>query len=260
MDKSAQNNTPPSQTPISESGFLLIIERGVSKFPTRPISYGRFLIGAGSNCHLQLGGDMPLLHSIILPEQDHLWIDAVSSVPALMVNGQSLRDGELHRGDVIEIGEFVFCVDYRQPAMQSSAHAVSVPIPATPPSGTERNAKELLDLLEQDLAELNQFADSRHQAAAALQQAATNMREFPQVPWQADQRASVLQMLAQLHDRAKALDQREAALEEHARRLAQSQADLQRQLELLLNRSPKELPTGIAEAMLSKDEDRRKSA
>jgi len=234
------------------AGFRLIIERGVSQFPMRPIIGERFLIGAGSNCQLQLGGEIPLLHSIIIPEGDHLWIDAVSPSPALFVNGQPVRDGELDRGDVIAIGDFVFCVDYRRPHA-----AVEVPEPAADRIHQEigeYSAAELLQLLEKDLADLNQFESVRQQGATAMLQASRQHLDLSAINWQVDSRASLLQILSQLNDRSRALDLREAALAEYAQRLAHSQEELRRQLEALCART---LP---AETIIQDEEELRRSA
>lgn len=100
-----------------QHGYMLVIERGRSRFPHRPIWGERFLIGAGSNCQLQLGGDVPILHSIILQQADGLWIDSVVLEPALLINGKRVREGELHRGDLIEIGTFQFLVETRSEAL-----------------------------------------------------------------------------------------------------------------------------------------------
>lgn len=217
--------------------FQLIIERGVSRFPVRPILGDRYLIGAGSNCHLQLGGDIPLLHSIIIPEEDHLWIDAVSPIPQLIVNGRQLREGPLKQGDVIVIGDFVFCVAQKR----------SVPQPVTPisvvlqPDAASMSAAELVDLLEQDLENLEDFERQQRQSVAALTQASIRSGTPLPIDWCHDPRASLLQLLSELHDRSRALDIREAALMDHASQLASSQEELRRQLELLCpqnNRSP----------------------
>jgi hypothetical protein len=146
----------------SSSGFLLSIERGRTRFPQRPILADRFLIGAGSNCHLQLGGDIPFLHSIIIPEGDHLWIDAVVAEPPLLVNGQAVREAELRRGDVLEIGSFVFSIGY-------SASVAAAPNRPDPQSMT---AVQLLDAIGSEMQRLTQFASDREQAAKTLIDAA----------------------------------------------------------------------------------------
>jgi len=229
MEPSPIHSSSASQA-ARTAGFQLIIERGISQFPMRPILGERFLIGAGSNCQLQLGGEIPLLHSIIIPEGNHLWIDAVSPAPVLFVNGHPMRESELDRGDVIAIGDFVFCVDSRR------SPVVEVPEPASDrirPGTRQYNAAELLQLLEQDLAELNQFEFAQQQGVAAMLQASRQHPDLSAINWQKDSRASLLQILSQINDRSRALDLREAALAEHARRLADSQEELRRQLETL---------------------------
>ena len=154
------------------SRFVLTIERGQTRFRQRPVEGDRFLIGAGSNCHLQLGGDIPILHSIIVPDGDHLWIDAVVPSPALIINGQSVRESELRSGDVIEIHGFVFAVSVERPAVQASQiDPVASPEPAMP-----QTAVELVEAIEQELVEITRVETGRRKGAEALLQAAARMR------------------------------------------------------------------------------------
>ncbi len=200
-------------------GFVLVIERGQTRFPRRPLDADRFLIGAGSNCHLQLGGDMPILHSIIVPEGDHLWIDAVVPTPPLMVNGQQFRDGEIRAGDVIEIGSFVFCI--------AVASATATSTPAVAPAAA-RTAEELVDALAAELGVMSAAQTARQRGAASLLEAAalSGQNSAP------DHRSSVLQtLLAELRTRAASLDQRESQLDEQARQLAETQSQMQQQLD-----------------------------
>jgi len=234
-------------------GFQLMIERGVSNYPVRPVIGERYLIGAGSNCQLQLGGEIPLLHSIIIPEGDHLWIDAVSPTPPLFVNGQHLREGELNRGDVIAIGDFVFCVDHRLSAPPPPRSASSISPSAEKPETGERTAGELIEFLEKEMVELAAFEAGQRQATASLQQAAIRSGSLPPIEWSKDPRATLLDLLAELHDRSRALDVREAALNERAQRLAESQEELRRQLDTLCRQQ--QLAGAIPE-----DAEHRKSA
>ena len=252
MEFSSPHSRRFSRSESGISGFQLIIERGNSNFPVRPIVGDRYLIGAGSNCQLQLGGDIPLLHSIIVPEGDHLWIDAVSPNPPLFVNGQHLRDGELNRGDVIAIGDFVFCVDHRS-AAPASGQQLSGPAVAVEPVAEERTTTQLVDLLERELSALAAFEADQRQAAASLQQAAARSGTVPQIEWTKDPRGALLDLLSELHDRARALDIRESALNDRARQLAESQEELRRQLEALCRQQQHS-------STLPEDAEHRKSA
>jgi hypothetical protein len=212
-----------------DTGFVLLIERGQTRFPERPIDVDRFLIGAGSNCHLQLGGDMPILHSIIIPEGDHLWIDAVVPVPALVVNGKTVRESELRQGDVIEIAGFVFSVGYKHPAVA----AVGLQMGAL----ASQSAAQLVAGLEQELNHLAAIDIAREQGAAALLQAAAMIAQTggakpqpAQVPSNWDQ--AVATLLDELKARARALELRESALTEFAQQLEKTQQELERQLSL----------------------------
>lgn len=209
--------------PITDSGYVLLIERGQTRFPQRPVNSQRFLIGAGSNCHLQLAGDVPLLHSIIIPDGDHLWIDAVSPYPPLLVNGQPQRESTLHTGDVLEIGAYVFTVGYQHPAVQAAI--------VNQKSAADMTVAELIEAIQAELEESDALASAREAGATALLQAARASAQNGQTPSQPNHSAPALQLLDELRLRAESLDLREAILQEHARQLEATQAELQRQLE-----------------------------
>ncbi|WP_437205830.1 hypothetical protein [Planctomicrobium sp. SH664] len=211
-------------TSPSATGFSLIIERGQTRFPERPVDRDRFLIGAGSNCQLQLGGEMPILHSIIIPQGDHLWIDAVVASPELRVNGANVREAELRSGDLVEIGSFVFSIAARQQAAAQPA-AESTPLPL-------QTAEQLVDGLAAEMRELEELKAKRQRGLGALLQAAqkTGQGEGPRAS--SFQQATAMEnLLAELKARSEQLDVREAALHEHAAQLEQTQQRLQEQLE-----------------------------
>lgn len=207
----------------SLTSFVLLVERGQTRFPERPVDRDRYLIGAGSNCQLQLGGEMPILHSIIVPEGDHLWIDAVVPNPPLIVNGNAVRESELHVGDVLEIGEFVFSV-----AIGRVSQARALPQPSSALS-----ANELVDALEAELKAAEEIDSARAAGAAALLAAAESVTASPSSPTDGLNRM--------LQERSRDLDRREAALQAVAEKLERAQQDLQRQIALLaeqLGREP----------------------
>lgn len=189
--------------------YLLRIERGRTRFPERPLGDGRFLIGAGSNCQLQLGGETPILHSIIIPDGDHLWIDAVAPHPPLMLNGQRVRESEVYAGDVIEIGEFIFSIG-AAPAEQADAPAATQTL----------SAASLVAALEQEMSQLDQLSGESLTPAVALIDAARRASTEAQPD-----------LLAELQSRAEELDRREEELRRHASELEQRQLLLQQQLE-----------------------------
>ena len=86
-------------------GPWLEIVRGRTNFPCRPVRGDRFLIGAGSQCDLQLGGDdVPMLHSVVVVDSRGATIEAFSPKPELRINGKSERSVSLRHQDEIEIG------------------------------------------------------------------------------------------------------------------------------------------------------------
>ena len=86
--------------------LVLEITRGRTRFPRRPVTHSRFLIGAGATCDLRLGGErMPALHSIITVAGREITLEAIAAEPGLTVNGRLVRNALLHDGDLIGIGE-----------------------------------------------------------------------------------------------------------------------------------------------------------
>ncbi|WP_437185958.1 FHA domain-containing protein [Planctomicrobium sp. SH668] len=226
-DSSSHNTSSVPQHQAPSAGFALQIERGISRFPTRPITTTRYLIGAGSNCHLQLGGNIPMMHSVIIDQGECLWIDAVVATPELQVNGKKVRESELNTGDLLEIGEFTFRV-----IQSNSGDRVAPQSKAL--DAQEMNAEQLVDHLHDEMEALNEFEGNRRHAAAAMLDAAVRQAEIPLISQDTpDPRAAVLKLLAELHERSTALDRREEDLKAHAKRLAQSHEELHRQLQVI---------------------------
>src|SRR5262249_35684853 len=93
---------PPTVAPR----LVLEITRGKTRFRDRPVTGPRFLIGAGVTCDLRLGGERdPPLHSLVTVDPTGVHIEAIVTVPTLIVNGRGVHDAALSDGDVISIGE-----------------------------------------------------------------------------------------------------------------------------------------------------------
>lgn len=200
--------------------FALRIERGRTKHPERPISIERFLIGAGSNCHLQLGGEMPILHSIIIQSEAGLWIDSIVKEPQLLVNRQPVRDSQIFSGDIIEIGEFVFSVQ----ELFTESDVQEVGDTATDEENVdlrELTAEDLVDLLAAEMEALESVDERRLAGANSLLEAAANeTRLAPDVE-------------ENLKTRSLELDEREAFLAEKADHLLRAQERLESYLQKL---------------------------
>jgi hypothetical protein len=166
-------------TPVSQPGMWLEIRRGKTNFPLRPISGDRFLIGAGSNCHLQLGGEhVPMLHSLLGIEGKTASLEAVVAEPPLLVNGEARRQVELTDEDTVTIGDFEF-VFHRllcnEPESQVAVTESSVPIAAE--QLAKFSATELVALIEDEVANLDDYDNRRELGAAALLDAAHRLGE-----------------------------------------------------------------------------------
>lgn len=164
----------PEDTSAESSAPWLEVRRGRTRAPRRDINGRRFLIGAGSNCQLQLGGaDMPILHSILLIEEDGAHIDAVVPSPQLMVNGRPQRSVDLQDGDVFNIGKFEFQVHVPHPhaAIQAAPRA-ELPIPQTATELEHLSATELVALIEAEQQQADDLETARLNGARALLDAA----------------------------------------------------------------------------------------
>ena len=178
---------------MSSPGMWLEIRKGKTNFPLRPISGERFLIGAGSHCHLQLGGDhVPMLHSLLVIEGQAAHLEAVIAEPPLLVNGEARRMVELQDEDIVSIGDFEF-VFHRLVSSEPATHVAALEFPdieeAYDVADLSRlSALELVNLIEEEAQQITAFNRSREQGAAALIDAAQRSGAHPRqisVPWAA---------------------------------------------------------------------------
>ena len=160
---------------MSQAGMWLEIRKGRTGFPLRPISGDRFLIGAGSHCHLQLGGDtMPMLHSLLVIDGKRAYLEAVVPTPALQVNGQARRAVELVDEDHVTIGEFEF-VFHRLVSSEPAAGAAEA-LPSAEQTTYENlmqmSVPQLVARIEDEVREIHAFEAGREAGASALLEAA----------------------------------------------------------------------------------------
>ncbi len=186
MSSSAERHVPVADSSQRISfenlpSLCLEICRGRTKFPQRPISTDRFLIGSGEHCDLRLGGDKtPILHSMIRFENDELLLEAFAFTPPLQVNGQVKECVVIHEGDHIEIGSFAFVVRRTTTPSQHQTERIKRPEePSILKSNTDFEldpdvseltvaVSELVELLEKDQELVDQFEARRNLGAKAL--------------------------------------------------------------------------------------------
>jgi len=154
------------------SGDWLEVRRGRTRFPRRPLSSDRFLIGSGTNCHLQLGGDMPMLHSLLVQEEGRWTVEVIAPEPMLFVNGEACRQRVLCVGDCIQIGEFEFALcrgegGRTEPAPRHPHHRAVTSASVTE-EAAELTASELLERVEVEVVAVVEFEAGRRRGAKAL--------------------------------------------------------------------------------------------
>lgn len=160
--------------------LTLEICRGRTRYPQRPVSGPRFFIGSGEACDLRLGGDvLPTIHSFIQTRGNGLWLEAVAAEPALLINGQRTRGEWLRDGDLLDIGPFQLVahliavrgqLSQRVSAVPTplAENRVEIPLEAAEPDLSSLSASELVDLIEEQHAMVEEFEDGRRAGAEAL--------------------------------------------------------------------------------------------
>lgn len=160
----------------NEPKLYLEIVKGSTEFPNRPVYEGVFLIGAGTNCDLRIGGtNTPAVHSIVRADEGNVHIESLSRKPALRVNSQPCEAATLNDGDHIQVGSIQMVARF-----QPLAVAATLPLPVTrqpepePPHTdvSKLSAEALLTLLEQDIALVENDIAGQNAAADRLMDAA----------------------------------------------------------------------------------------
>lgn len=225
----------PASQKSSEPVAWIEIERGRTRFPRRPFRGERLLIGAGSNCDLQLGGaGIPILHSLIYRDGANLRIEAVVDVPPLLVAGRQVREAIVTDGDRIELGRFAFRVQTNAAAsvwhndllapldvvaildQEQRAEAL--------PTITGLSVSQLAERIEAELQSMNHAALGQRLGFEALVQAALAVPAHEATSDAAamtDVVARLGQMAGQLAAQSRHLTEREQALTEQAAAILQ---------------------------------------
>ena len=158
--------------PLSELGVSLLIRRGQTASRVRPVNSEKFLIGSGTACDLQLGGDqLPALHSILHVDAADVWIEAISA-QSLVVNHHAVESCLLRNGDRVEVGPFEFQMRIESPRSQiqsvSAAGSSRVRRPhfdLDAMSSTETiqrlSATQLVDAIDRELELIERFESRR---------------------------------------------------------------------------------------------------
>jgi hypothetical protein len=227
---------------MSNPGMWLEIRKGKTNFPLRPISGERFLIGAGSHCHLQLGGDhVPMLHSLLVIEGQTAHLEAVMVEPPLLVNGEACRMVELQDEDMVSIGDFEF-VFHRlvsaEPVSQASPSELPDLAEVSQVTDLSRlSALELVNLIEEEALQITAFNRSRELGAVALIDAALRSGAHPRpisVPWSANRpQAAPLPRAEQWRLQYEELLERQSKLKNAQAQLETDLAEFAKQMAIL---------------------------
>lgn len=167
-------------SPHADSSPLVFeITCGRTESPLRPVNRDRFLIGAGEHCDLRLGGKgMPAVHSVVHVDGKEIWLETLADSPEVRVNGRLTRSAALEPGDDLEIGSFslkLHRTSSTEPVQAPRIYGASVSEIlaeeelANPLEDVEElTARELVDLIDQEEALIEEFEARRRMGAQAL--------------------------------------------------------------------------------------------
>jgi len=172
----SSRRSPSEDADVPMVLVTLEILHGRTKFPQRPVHAPRYLIGSAEACDLRLGGPaIPRLHSLIAIEGDVARIELIAEGPALLINGQSVREAELCAGDLLRIADFELRV-------QVSTAPAAVAMLEDDRDAEDLSALELIERLEADTKLVETHERRRQLGAEALLEAARQTEladEFP---------------------------------------------------------------------------------
>lgn len=163
----------------NSSPLVFEITCGRTESPLRPVNRDRFLIGAGERCDLRLGGKgMPAVHSVVHVDGKEIWLETLADSPEVRVNGRLTRSAALEPGDDLEIGSFslkLHRTSSTEPVQAPRIYGASVSEIlaeeelANPLEDVEElTARELVDLIDQEEALIEEFEARRRMGAQAL--------------------------------------------------------------------------------------------
>lgn len=198
---------PVPNEPAPADALVLEVRRGRTGQPLRPVLGCRFLIGNGQGCDLRLNGDVPPIHSVLFREGGHVWLEAVAAVPPLAVNGHPVERTLLSQGDEIEIGPFRILVHRPHLAALESAPLAEYAPDVRPTSDDDAafdpaglTAAELVERIEQEEAQVEQFTRRRQTGADSLLAAVLARAEARCAATPADDASSAVIHPAELAD------------------------------------------------------------
>ena len=233
--------TSRNESQSSTAILQLEIHHGRTQYRQRPVSAGRFLIGASEACDLRFGGrDIPPLHSILIVRDDgSAEIESMGSAPDLIINGVVTDRSVVRCGDCIEIGAFSFNV---QPTGTASPQkqiddpsTAEIPIEEclaekTVESTVDLSAADLVGRLERDEDLVEMFESRRELGLEALLKAVLTENENRNTAeTTADEPAATVKMPVPAAESEPVVRTRHRAIREIVEQLGRTAADLEAQ-------------------------------
>jgi hypothetical protein len=185
---------------------------------------------------------MPAVHSVVHVAGDEIWLETLADSPEVRVSGRLTRSAALEPGDELEIGSFSLTLH-----RTSSAEPVKVPriygAPvseilaeeelANPLDVEELTARQLVDLIDQEEALIEEFEARRRMGAQALMDVVKERFDDAEDEPVAEEQATPGQLLGELQAAILSLNEFAQEFEQKTERL--SQPDTQRVAKSLLD-------------------------
>lgn len=125
---------------------------------------------------------MPALHSIITISGREIALEAIAAEPGLTVNGRLVQNAILHDGDVIAVGEVELLAHLEAGHSPAGAQVGSTGAAAaieSDRSPAELTAAELVDLIDAEERQIEEFEQKQRVGAEALVQAIAGRARRP---------------------------------------------------------------------------------
>ena len=170
---------PPAcaDVPSTPCSHWLAVRDGHTADRLRPLVAGRILVGAGSNCHVQIAShEVAMVHAVLtrvcrLDDESDSWqLEALCSEPAVLVNGEPVRSRLLQHDDLIGLaGVNLALIDRRCLRSGDDREAAPATVDFTDAADeldelqpdamapAAMSAEELVDAIEADLSMIDEL-------------------------------------------------------------------------------------------------------
>lgn len=123
----------------------LVLLTGAKNDKAIPLSPGEFIVGRKKGCQIRLGdARVSRRHCRITVDQRRAVVEDLDSANGTLVNGQAVKQAELHLGDELTVGGFVFKVASAAGEVADAEVAVLPGAPVGPAAGGPESIADVM--------------------------------------------------------------------------------------------------------------------